>query len=87
MNYLHVQTKSGRLDRHTFLRLPHTVAKEVMAAWLRYHDIRDFDQKTLERLVVRSKTLAPGKLTDVTKGYSLGVGKDYLVLKALDRSL
>lgn len=86
MNYLHVQTKSGKLDRYTFLRLPHAVAKEVMAAWLRHYGIRDFDQKTLERLVVRSKTLAPGKLTDVTKGYSLDVSKDYLALKTLNRS-
>jgi tRNA(Ile)-lysidine synthase len=85
MNYLHVQTRAGKLDRHTFLRLPHGVAKEVMAAWLRHHGIRDFDQKTLERLVIRAKTLAPGKVTDVIKGYSLTVTNSYLALKTSDR--
>jgi tRNA(Ile)-lysidine synthase len=85
MNYLHVQTEAGKLDRRTFLRLPHTVAKEVMAAWLRHHDIRTFDQKTLERLVVRAKTLTPGKLTDVTKGHNMAVTKNYLALKTIDR--
>lgn len=85
MNYMHVQSHAGKLDRHTFLRLPHTVAKEVMAAWLRQHGIADFDQKTLERLVVRAKTLAPGKITDVLRGTSLVVSKESLALKILDR--
>lgn len=85
MNYLHVQSKNGTLDRQTFLRLPHTVAREVMAAWLRKHGIADFDQKSLERLVVRAKTLAPGKVTDVARGVSLVVSKHYLALKPQDR--
>jgi tRNA(Ile)-lysidine synthase len=85
MNYLHVQTETGKLDRHTFLRLPHAVSREVMAAWLRHHGIRNFDQKTLERLVVRAKTLTPGKLTDVSKGHNMAVTKNYLALKTLDR--
>lgn len=80
MNYLHVQTESGKLDRTTFLRLPHSVAKEVMAAWLRKHNITDFDQKSLERLVVAAKTLAPGKVADVMRGHSLAVHKNTLAL-------
>ena len=85
MNYLHVQSQNGKLDRDTFLRLPHAVSKEVMAAWLRKHGIADFDKKALERLVVRAKTLAPGKVTDVTRGHSLRISKDYLALSAPDR--
>jgi hypothetical protein len=85
MNFMHVQTEAGKLDRRTFLRLPHLVAREVMAAWLRHHNIRNFDQRTIERLVVRAKTLTPGKVTDVSKGYNMAVTKMYLALKGLDR--
>ncbi len=85
MNYMHVQSKHGRLDRSTFLRLPHTVAKEVMAAWLRKQGIADFDQRSLERLVVRAKTLTPGKITDVSHGRSLIITKHHLALSTVDR--
>lgn len=85
MNYMHVQSESGKLDRATFLRLPHAVAKEVMAAWLRKHGITDFDQKTLERLVVAAKTFAPGKVADVMRRNTLVVRKDSLALTPLDR--
>lgn len=85
MNYLHVQTKAGKLDRDTFLRLPHAVSKEVMAAWLRKHGVRDFDSKALERLVVAAKTLVPGKSADVLRGHSLKITAKYLALQTPDR--
>jgi hypothetical protein len=85
LHYLHIQTKGGTLDRSTFARLPHAVAREVMAAWLRHHEIRDFDQKTLERLVVAAKTFYPGTLTDVTKGAKLRIHKQLLALEHPDR--
>lgn len=85
MNYLHVQTKAGKLDRQTFHRLPHAVSKEVMAAWLRSQGIRDFDTKALERLVVAAKTLAPGKSADVLRGHRLKVTAKYLALMSPDR--
>ena len=85
MNYLHVQTKAGKLDRNTFLRLPHNVSKEVMAAWLRKNGLRDFDTKALERLVVAAKTLRPGKSADVLRGRVLKVTAKYLALQSPDR--
>jgi tRNA(Ile)-lysidine synthetase-like protein len=85
LHFLHVQTKGGILDRHTFVRLPHAVAREVMAAWLRHHGVRDFDQKTLERLVVAAKTFHPGAVTDVVRGSKLRVQKRYLALEYPDR--
>ena len=81
MHYLHLQPERTKLDRKTFIALPHSVAKEVMASWLRSHNIRDFDQQSLERLVVRAKTLAPGKVTDVSRGTSLSISKDFLSLQ------
>ncbi len=85
MHYLHVQGEHGKLDRQTFLRLPHAVAMEVMAAWLRSQGIAGFDRKTLERLVVRAKTLTPGKMTDVNNRVSLLVSREFLALNPVDR--
>lgn len=84
-NYMHTQQSPGVLDRKLFLSLPHSVAKEVMASWLRNNGIRDFDSKKLEMLVVRAKTLEPGKITDVSRGFSVHIQKDYLALKPFVR--
>ena len=51
-----------------FNQLPHAVAREILAAWLRQHDIRDFDRKTLERLVVAAKTAKLASNFDVLGG-------------------
>jgi tRNA(Ile)-lysidine synthase len=85
LHFLHLQTKGGTIDRSAFVRLPHSVAREVMAAWLRQQGIRDFDQKTLERLVVAGKTFHPGTLADVIKGSKLRVHKTFLALEHPDR--
>ncbi len=85
MHYLHVQPARDKLDRNTFIRLSHSVAKEVMASWLRSHDVRDFDQKTLDRLVLRAKTLPPGKAIDVVRNHQVAVTKQHLALKTQDR--
>ena len=85
MHYLHIQPTHDMLDRAEFLRLPHTVAREVMAAWLRKQHVRDFDQKTLERLVVAAKTLLPGKQADILRGHKLKISQRYLALESPDR--
>lgn len=80
LHYLHMQPAVDKLDRAEFIRLPHAVAKEVLATWLRQHSIRDFDQKTLERIVINAKTLAPGKSIDILKGHKILVKKTILKL-------
>ena len=75
----------GQLDREWFNSLPHDVAKEIMAAWLRYQGIRDFDSKGLERLVVAAKTGRSGKTFDVRRGTSLKVAKRHLALTGASR--
>jgi tRNA(Ile)-lysidine synthase len=79
------QISANRLDRRWFNQLAHSVAREVMATWLRANGLRDFDSKTLERLVVAGKTAVPGKRFDVLKGAGLSVSKDYLALEGLER--
>lgn len=80
LDQLDLQSKEKELDRYWFTQLPHAMAKETMAAWLRVHDLRDFDSKTLERLVVAAKVSAPGKTFDVLKGNRLAVGTERLAL-------
>lgn len=75
----------GRLDRQWFGQLPHAVAREVMAAWLRSRNIAGFDSKTLERLVVAAKTGRTGKNFPVYADVKLEVGADYLALGGLER--
>lgn len=82
INYLHVQPSQGVLSRKAFVHLPHNVAREVMASWLRHQGVRGFDSKALERLVVAAKTAKPGTFTDALLGYSLRIGKDQLQLEA-----
>jgi tRNA(Ile)-lysidine synthase len=82
---LHMQDKAGRLDRPWFLSLPHLVAKEVMASWLRTHGLGDFNKNRIERLTVLAKTLRPGQRTDVSRGSFMLISKDHLALSILDR--
>lgn len=63
-------TATARLNRQWFIGLPHAVAREAMAVWLRRHGI-GFDRKAVERLVVFAKTARPGKTADVNKMHRL----------------
>ncbi|MDB5164812.1 MAG: hypothetical protein JWL89_438 [Candidatus Saccharibacteria bacterium] len=85
VNYLHFQTAGGGLDRAAFNHLPHMVAREVLAAWLRAQYVKNFDKKTLERLVVAAKVSKPGTPIDVMQGVTMQVGKDSLALRTKER--
>ncbi|MCX6727603.1 MAG: tRNA lysidine(34) synthetase TilS [Candidatus Saccharibacteria bacterium] len=78
--YLHTQPSRQSLNRHAFIQLPHAVALEVMASWLRSHGITEFDSKLLESLVVKVKTLQPGKSVDVDAKHRMHMGQDSVVL-------
>lgn len=79
----HIDKKG--VARQWFNQLPHSIAKEFMAAWLRKENIRDFNSTTIERLVVGAKTAKIGKSIEAIKGVRLVVGKDFLALKGLER--
>ena len=76
---LHLQPNGDVLDRHWFIMLPHNVAKEIVAAWLRRLGVTSFDRPLLERIVVAGKTFAPGKQVDVNGRYVIVVYPDRLV--------
>ncbi len=74
------QPAPNMLDRLWFVMLPHAVACEVMAAWLRRNSVQDFDKKTIERLVAAAKVSTPGKVCDINAGYLLKVSKTSMLL-------
>lgn len=69
------------LDRHMLIMLPHTVAKEVIAHWLRKNGIADFDSKMLEKIAVDAKTYVAGKKTAIKKGAYALYSKTDITLK------
>lgn len=75
------QESKNELNRSEFVKLPHDVAREVMAAWLRANGIREFDKKMIERLVIAAKTFAPGAKSNVTGDISVHVGLKNLALR------
>ena len=72
------------LGRKIFINLPHDVAKEAMAEWLRGNNIQ-FDRKLLEQITAKAKTLQSGKSIDVDVNYRIEVGKDKLALRTRER--
>ena len=77
---LNQQDIPGTLDRDWFILLPHNTAKEILASWLRNNNIRTFDKKTLERLVVSGKTARPGLIFPISGARSLKINKNNLAL-------
>jgi tRNA(Ile)-lysidine synthase len=78
-------TTAAEVDRRWFKSLPHTVAREVMAAWLRQNRVADFDRKTIERLTVQAKVKPVGKRLDVLHNYQLHINKESLALELVKR--
>ena len=72
-------------ERKSFIKLPHNVAREVMAAWLRQNGIRSFDRKLLERLVIAAKTYGIGKAMHIDRQHYLLVDKQNLALRTFER--
>lgn len=85
--YLHQQPSRQSLDRHMFTLLPHDIAMEVMAGWLRSHGLTTFTSKQLELLVVRCKTLEPGKQIDIDASHRLLFGNDEIILMNREKEL
>ncbi len=73
------------LDRYWLTMLPHDVAREVVASWMRSNGISDFDKKTIERIVIAGKTYAPGKQIDVDGSHIIKVSSKFLALVGRER--
>lgn len=82
---LHVQPAVDKLDRAWFIQLPHSVAKELVHAWLIRHNIRNVNKKTIERLIVAMKTGKLGQKIDVDHKYILKISRNRLALAPIER--
>ena len=66
------------LHRRQFIQLPHIVARELMATWLREHQVINMDRKQIERLVVAAKTAQPGTMYDIDKRKIMNISRNFL---------
>jgi tRNA(Ile)-lysidine synthetase-like protein len=80
-NLLAEYAADGSINRSWFIKLPHKVAMEVLAFWLRFHD-QSFDSRSLARLTNSIKTDQVGNKADVSGGSYILIGKDQISLKA-----
>lgn len=78
-------TTGTQLERTAIIALPHAVALEVMAAWLRDNDLREFDRYTLERLVVAAKTGRPDTRANIYGKHIMCITKAHLALTSFER--
>lgn len=78
--FLDEYSSGTELNRYAFISLPHAVAIEIMASWLRQNKISDFDKKLLELLTITAKTLYPGQRVDINVAYYLQINKTNLAL-------
>ncbi len=78
------QNAQGRLSRTWFINLPHVVAREVLAAWLRAASVQ-INRIQIEQLVTAAKTYRPGQQADVNKQLVLKVGRTHLALLERER--
>ena len=85
VKHLSNQSFGDSIDRAWFCSLPHKVALEFMATWLRQNGIRDFDSKTLERLVIAAKAGESGKTFPIISSYNMKVYRKHLALDAQER--
>lgn len=74
--------EKNQLKKYTIIMMPHAVACESIAAWLRLNEIRDFDRNLIERLVVAIKTYKAGQKADITKGRHLLVTAGTIEIKS-----
>ncbi len=84
-NYLHAQPSITQLDRHSFIMLPHAVAREIMAEWLLKNTGAELSKQLLERLVLAAKTGKNGNKVDVDAGHWLYVTTKNLALRPRER--
>lgn len=85
ITHLHIQPHRYKMGRAYFIQLPHEVAKEVLAMWLRLHGAADFDSKGLGRMTIAAKTYYPRQRIDVNNRYEIVAQGRYLALEPRDR--
>lgn len=78
--YIHPESQEI-LQKKYIVILPHDLALELLAHWLRKNNIRDVDSKTLNKLLIGVKTLKPGKKIPVKKEVYVIITQDEILIK------
>lgn len=81
INVLHVQPSSQQLQLRTVRQYPHVVRRELMAAWLRHNELRDFSRQTIERLVQACCTAKPQTEHAVISRYHMKLLPEVAILQ------
>ncbi|MGH7238636.1 MAG: hypothetical protein ACREHG_01075, partial [Candidatus Saccharimonadales bacterium] len=68
-----------------FNQLPHSVAREVMAVWLRSKAVSDFNKSILENLTAVAKAGHPGRRYPALNNWYMRIDKEYLALEYKER--
>lgn len=74
-----------KLNKALINRLSYNESKELIASWLRYNNLVNFDRKTIERLTLGAKTKPSGTKLDVYNFYQVTINKEYLALNTIER--
>lgn len=82
---LHIQPALNEINREWFIDLPHSVAKELIHAWLRKHGANNITKTTIDRITVAMKTAKSGRIINIDGGLFIRVGKDKLALIRRER--
>lgn len=72
------------LNRSAFIMLPHAIACEVMAAWLRSEQVRDVSSSQIGRLVIAAKTSRLHATYDVDRLKIMNIGRKFLIITPRD---
>ena len=81
INILHTQAGPRFLRLQTMRQYPHVVRRELMAAWLRHNELRDFSRQTIERLVQACCTAKPQTEHAVISRYHMKLLPDVAILQ------
>ena len=70
----HSLIDNQEIDRGKFISLPPEIADEILAGWLRYNKITQYDKKTIERISIALKTAKPGTKVEAVGGRTILIG-------------
>lgn len=74
------------VKRSWFVRLPHTVASEVMYYIFKVNVVSDIDKKTVEQAVIAIKTMRPGKTLQL-RGVDIYMTKRSARIKCVEKQM
>ncbi len=73
--------QQGVYQRRWFIMLPHVIAQELMAEYLRRHGVKNMNKRLISRLVVAIKTARPHTMYDVDAAKILEISNKTFQIK------